>query len=58
MSLSQEEIEILDYIKVMLPSGLSGYPADYLSWVKMEYKKKGKPNISPLFYLNFTIHST
>jgi anti-sigma regulatory factor (Ser/Thr protein kinase) len=43
MSLSQEEIEILDYIKVMLPSGLSGYPADYLSWVKMEYKKKGKP---------------
>jgi anti-sigma regulatory factor (Ser/Thr protein kinase) len=42
MSLSQEEIEILDYIKLMLPSGLSGYPADYLSWVKMEYKKKGK----------------
>ncbi len=44
MSLSQEEIEILDYIKLMLPSGLSGYPADYLSWVKMEYKKKGKPH--------------
>ncbi|NBU97892.1 MAG: ATP-binding protein, partial [Spirochaetia bacterium] len=42
MSLSQEEIEILDYIKVMLPSGLSGYPADYLSWVKMEFKKEGK----------------
>jgi anti-sigma regulatory factor (Ser/Thr protein kinase) len=46
MSLSQEEIEILDYIKLMLPNGLSGYPADYLSWVKMEYKKKGKIHTS------------
>jgi anti-sigma regulatory factor (Ser/Thr protein kinase) len=29
-------------MKAMLPTGLSGYPADFLSWIKMEYKKKGK----------------
>ena len=44
MNLSSEEVEILDLIKEMLPTGLSGYPADFLSWVKMEYRKKGKPN--------------
>jgi anti-sigma regulatory factor (Ser/Thr protein kinase) len=43
MSLSPEETEILDLMKAMLPTGLSGYPADFLSWIKMEYKKKGKP---------------
>jgi anti-sigma regulatory factor (Ser/Thr protein kinase) len=42
MSLSPEETEILDLMKAMLPTGLSGYPADFLSWIKMEYKKKGK----------------
>ena len=40
MSLSPEETEILDLMKAMLPTGLSGYPADFLSWIKMEYKKK------------------
>ena len=42
MSLSPEEKEILDHFRSMLPVGLSGYPADFLSWVKMEYRKKGK----------------
>lgn len=41
MSNSHDE-EILATVKSMLPFGLSGYPADYLSWVKMEFRKKGK----------------
>lgn len=41
MPTSHDE-EILETVKEMLPFGLSGYHADFLSWVKMEFRKKGK----------------
>lgn len=37
-----QDAEILETVKQMLPFGLSGYHADFLSWVKMELKKRGK----------------
>jgi anti-sigma regulatory factor (Ser/Thr protein kinase) len=42
MSAEKVEKEIIQTIASFLPFGLSGYPDDFCSWVRMEYRKQGK----------------